>query len=194
MNTSRETWAEGLESYCSTDSFSAFYKGLPRKPKIAVRSIVNIAFDNIEKYIAKPRETFKRISTTDIADMKDPYSADNGYNDRQHRGWIAAEPRYIERAYREHLFCTRAMSQMQNFHADHELLNATAIWPESLGPTTRKAANASLYLVTSTIGALSDPTTDKSQSLSINQRAKRELYMAITRISKIGSQQERSRK
>ena len=194
MYTSRETWAEGLESYCSTDSFSAFYKGLPRKPKITERSIVNIAFGNIERYIAKATEIFKRISTTDIADMKDPYSADNGYNDRQHRGWIPAKPRYIERVYREHLFCTRAMSQMQNFHAEHELLNATAIWPESPGSTTRKAANPSLYLMTANIGALGAPIADKRQSLFINQRANRELCMAITRISKIGSQQERSRK
>jgi len=82
---------------------------------------------------------------------------------------------------------------MQNFHADHDLLNAASIWPDSFASTIRESANASLYLVTANIGELSATTTDKRQSLSINQRANRERCMAVTRISKIESQQERGK-
>jgi len=104
MNTGMSIWAESLESYCSIDSFSAFFKGSPRKPKTKGKNSVNTAFNNIERYIAKTREKFERIRTAGTADTKDLCSADNVCSDKQYRGRIAAKPRYIERVYRESPF------------------------------------------------------------------------------------------
>lgn len=49
------------------------------------------------------------------------------------------------------------MADMASFYAEHDLLIAPSIWPESYGLVTREALSAGLWVVASDIGALADP-------------------------------------
>ena len=49
------------------------------------------------------------------------------------------------------------MDAMQVFYAEHDVLLAPSIWPESFGLVTREALSAGLWVVASEIGALADP-------------------------------------
>jgi glycosyltransferase involved in cell wall biosynthesis len=49
------------------------------------------------------------------------------------------------------------MAAMAEFYAEHDVLIAPSIWPESYGLVTREALSAGLWVVASGIGALADP-------------------------------------
>jgi len=49
------------------------------------------------------------------------------------------------------------MDAMAAFYADHDVLLAPSIWPESFGLVTREALSAGLWVVASDIGALAEP-------------------------------------
>jgi glycosyltransferase involved in cell wall biosynthesis len=49
------------------------------------------------------------------------------------------------------------MAAMAEFYAEHDVLIAPSIWPESYGLVTREALSAGLWVVASDIGALADP-------------------------------------
>ena len=49
------------------------------------------------------------------------------------------------------------MAAMAAFYAEHDLLIAPSIWPESYGLVTREALSAGLWVVASEIGALAEP-------------------------------------
>ena len=49
------------------------------------------------------------------------------------------------------------MAEMAAFYAEHDVLIAPSIWPESYGLVTREALSAGLWVVASAIGALADP-------------------------------------
>ena len=50
-----------------------------------------------------------------------------------------------------------AMAEMAGFYAEHDVLIAPSIWPESYGLVTREALSAGLWVLASAIGALADP-------------------------------------
>ena len=49
------------------------------------------------------------------------------------------------------------MSEMSAFYAEHDVLLAPSVWPESYGLVSREALSAGLWVVASDIGAMADP-------------------------------------
>jgi glycosyltransferase involved in cell wall biosynthesis/tetratricopeptide (TPR) repeat protein len=56
-----------------------------------------------------------------------------------------------------HCCASVPMAAMAEFYAEHDVLIAPSIWPESYGLVTREALSAGLWVVASGIGALADP-------------------------------------
>jgi glycosyltransferase involved in cell wall biosynthesis len=76
------------------------------------------------------------------------------------------------------------MDEMPIFYADHDVLVAPSIWPESFGLVSREALSAGLWVIASDAGALADPIikSDKPVGTVIRPNHLQDLIDAIEQL------------